>query len=172
MIKPEDVYKIGIINKPHGIHGEMLFTFEDDVFDRVDADYLVCDMDGILVPFFIESYRFKSDTAALLKFEDIDTAEQARKFTNTVVYFPKEHADELDPEELGWNYFIGFKIYDANHHELGTITEVENSTINTLFIIEREGKEVYIPAQEDFICEMDTQKRTIIMDLPEGLLEL
>ena len=66
MIKREEVYKIGIFNKPHGIHGELLFTFTDDIFDRVEAEYIVCLLDGIFVPFFIEEYRFRSDSTALL----------------------------------------------------------------------------------------------------------
>ena len=58
MIRKEEVYKIGIFNKPHGIHGELSFTFTDDIFDRVEAEYLICLLDGIFVPFFIEEYRF------------------------------------------------------------------------------------------------------------------
>ena len=54
MIKREDVYKIGLFNKPHGIHGELSFTFTDDIFDRADCDYLICRLDDIFVPFFIE----------------------------------------------------------------------------------------------------------------------
>ena len=71
MIKAEEVYKIGVFNKPHGIKGELQFTFTDDIFDRVDCDYLVCLLDGIYVPFFIEEYRFRSDTTALMKLEGI-----------------------------------------------------------------------------------------------------
>ena len=59
MIKREDVYKIGVFNKPHGIHGELSFTFTDDIFDRVEAEYLICLLDGIFVPFFLEEYRFR-----------------------------------------------------------------------------------------------------------------
>ena len=77
MIKREEVYKIGIFNKPHGIHGELSFTFTDDIFDRVEAEYLICLLDGILVPFFLEEYRFRSDTTALVKLEGVDTAERA-----------------------------------------------------------------------------------------------
>lgn len=69
MIKKEEVYKIGLFNKPHGIHGELQFTFTDDIFDRVDCDYLVCLLDGIFVPFFMEEYRFRSDSTALVKLE-------------------------------------------------------------------------------------------------------
>ena len=54
MIKEEDVYKIGRIGKPHGVSGEVTLRFSDDVFDRVDADYVVLLVDGILVPLFIE----------------------------------------------------------------------------------------------------------------------
>ncbi len=81
MIKREEVYKIGIFNKPHGIHGELSFTFTDDIFDRVEAEYLICLLDGILVPFFLEEYRFRSDTTALVKLEGVDTAERARMFS-------------------------------------------------------------------------------------------
>lgn len=51
MIKREDVYKIGVFNKPHGIHGELSFTFTDDIFDRVEAEYLICLLDGIFRTF-------------------------------------------------------------------------------------------------------------------------
>ena len=56
MIKQEDVYKIGKIGKPHGINGELSFMFDDDIFDRVDFDYLILMIKGILVPFFMEAY--------------------------------------------------------------------------------------------------------------------
>ena len=49
----------------------MQFTFTDDIFDRVDCDYLICLLDGIFVPFFIEEYRFRSDSTALVKLEEI-----------------------------------------------------------------------------------------------------
>ena len=64
MIKRDDVYRIGTIGKSHGVKGEVSFRFDDDVFDRVDADYLVLDIDGILVPFFIEEYRFRGNETA------------------------------------------------------------------------------------------------------------
>lgn len=79
MIREEEVYKIGKLGKTHGIKGELSFLFDDDVFDRVDADYLVLMVDGILVPFFLEEYRFRSDSNAIVKFEDIDTQDRARE---------------------------------------------------------------------------------------------
>lgn len=76
MIREDEVYKIGMLTKTHGVSGELNMAFTDDVFDRVEAEYVVCRMDGILVPFFMEEYRFRSDTTVLMKFEGVDTEEQ------------------------------------------------------------------------------------------------
>ena len=79
MIREDEVYKIGIITRTHGVKGEVSLSFTDDVWDRVEADYLVLRVDGLLVPFFMEEYRFRSDTVALVKFQDCDTADDATK---------------------------------------------------------------------------------------------
>ena len=50
MIKEQEVYKIGVIGKAHGVKGELSIQIDDDVFDRVDAEYLVLKLDGIFVP--------------------------------------------------------------------------------------------------------------------------
>ena len=173
MIKKEEVYKIGLFNKPHGIHGELQFTFTDDIFDRVDCDYLICLLDGIFVPFFIEEYRFRSDYTALVKLEGIDTAERARMFTNVEVYFPVKHAEEAEDGELSWNFFVGFRMEDVRHGELGEVVEVDTTTVNTLFVVEQEdGEELLVPAQEEFIVEINQEKKLITVELPEGLLNL
>lgn len=172
MIKSEEVFKIGNFSKPHGVKGELQLTFTDDIFDRSDCDYLVCKIDGILVPFFIEEYRFKSDTTALFKLEGIDTTEKARTLSNTEVFFPKKYAETAAVGEMTWNSFIGYKISEVNSGYLGEVKDVDNSTINTLFVVEYNGKEVLVPAQEDFILDLNQKERTMLMQLPEGLLDL
>ena len=172
MIRPEEVYCIGKFTRTHGVQGEMAMSFTDDVFDRTDCPYLVCSMDGILVPFFIEEYRFKSDNVALIKFERIDTNEAASIFTNKEVYFPKSYAEEAEDGEYSWQYFIGFDTEDAQHGHLGELVDVDESTVNTLFVVERpNGEEILIPAQETFIEDIDHEKRLIKFNLPDGLLE-
>lgn len=172
MIRENEVYKIGVFNKPHGIHGELSFTFTDDIFDRVEADYIICRMDGILVPFFIEEYRFRSDSTALMKLEGVDSTERARLFTNVEVFFPKAHAEQVDASELSWNFFIGFRMEEVHHGHLGEITDVDTATANTLFVVDHQGEELLVPAHEEFILDLDTQHKVITVDLPEGLLTL
>ena len=170
MIKKEDVYKIGRIGKPHGVKGELSFHFDDDVFDRVDADYLVLDMDDILVPFFMDEYRFRSDETALIKFTDINTDEQARELTGHDVYFPHALADEADGTP-SVAQLIGFSIIHAGHGKtIGKLKAVDDSTINTLFEIDTpDGQEVLIPATGDLVTAIDSHSRTITMHIPEGL---
>lgn len=170
MIKKEEVFKIGILNKPHGVKGEVAFTFSNDVFDRADCDYLVLLLDGILVPFFIKEYRFKSDTVALVKFEGVDTAEKARKFTNVEVYFPIKYMDAQE-DMLSWNLFEGFKVIDKRHGNLGEIVGVDDSTINVLFVIEKKGKELLLPAHKEFVVGIDKERKVVYVDIPEGLLD-
>ncbi len=168
MIRREDVYRIGKIGKPHGVKGEVSFHFDDDIFDRTDADFLILELDGILVPFFMEEYRFRSDSLALMKLEGIDTQERARELTNCEVFFPREQQD--DEENLSWAAIIGFTAIDEQTNTpVGTIASVDDSTENVLFELE-DG--TLIPASEDLITNIDTKKRTITIDLPEGLLEL
>ena len=84
-----DAFRIGRIGKPHGVRGEVSMQFSDDVFDRTDADYVFLKVDGLLVPFFIEEYRFRSDETVLMKFCDIDDADHARELTGCEVSPPK-----------------------------------------------------------------------------------
>ena len=169
MIRQEEVYKIGKLGKAHGVKGEISFLFDDDVFDRTDAGYLVLDMDGILVPFFIEEYRFKTDDNALMKFEGIDTQERARELTGCEVYFPREMAED-DNEQLSWAAIVGFELIDANTGKsAGSIASVDDTTINILFYLEYG---TMIPASEDLITNIDTKKQQIFIHLPEGILEL
>lgn len=172
MIKQEEVYEIGRFNKPHGLQGELSFTFNDDVFDRVEAPYLICELDGIMVPFFIESYRFKSDSTALVKLEDVDSSEWAKRFTNVRVYFPKALAQGSAPEEFTWNYFVGFELHDSETGYVGTIIDIDTTTVNTLFLIETdEEEELMIPAHETMIQGVDNDERILLMELPEGLID-
>ncbi len=158
-----------MLNKPHGVSGELSFTFQDDSFDREDVDFLVLLLDGIFVPFFIESYRFRSDNAAILKLEDIDTAEQARRFTNTEVYLPKHQAIEREEIET-WNFFEGFRVIDTVHGELGTVAHVDESTMNVLFYIDTPDGELLLPAHEEFILDVNREEKYLTVAVPEGLL--
>lgn len=169
MIKKEDVYKIGRLGKAHGVKGEVSFQFTDDIFDSMDADYLVLDIDGILVPFFMEEYRFRNDSICLVKFCDIDTQQRASELTGCDVYFPRALAEEAD-ETPSLSSLVGFEIINMpDGSSIGAIAAIDDSTQNVLFELE-DG--TLIPANDELIEDIDTEQRQIKMNIPEGLLDI
>ncbi|MBP7358170.1 MAG: 16S rRNA processing protein RimM [Prevotella sp.] len=171
MISQENVYKIGILGKPHGIKGELSFMFNDDVFDRVDADYLIILIDGILVPFYIEEYRFHGNDTALVKFYDIDDSDRARDLTGCEVYFPKALSD-VDEFDNSWESIVGFDVFNGDNY-IGTISSVDTSTENILLSVStNDGNEILIPAAEEFMKNIDADKNKLVMELPDGLLDV
>lgn len=169
MIKQEEVYKIGRLGKSHGVKGEVSFQFDDDIFDRVDADYLVLDIDGILVPFFMEEYRFRSDTICLVKFKGIDTQQRAQELTGCDVFFPRALAEEGD-EMPSLSMLVGFEIISVpDGSAIGKIAAIDDSTANILFELE-DG--TLIPANDDLIELIDADQQQIKMNIPQGLLAL
>lgn len=173
MITKEEVFKIGRFAKPHGIKGELALVTDCDVFDDSEDPYIVCEMDGILVPFFIESYRYKSDTVILVKLELIDTEEEARVFTNKEVYYAWDETDEENlPDILDLTNFIGYELIDRQHGRLGLVTDVDCSTINQLLQVDNQGDELLVPAAEELIVAVDHSAKTLTVSLPEGLLDL
>jgi len=169
MIKQEEVYKIGRLGKSHGVKGEISFQFDDDIFDRVDAEYLVLDIDGILVPFFMEEYRFRNDTVCLVKFCDIDTQQRAQELTGCDVYFPRALAEEGE-EMPSLASLVGLCIIDTSSKKtVGRIAAIDDTTQNILFELE-DG--TLIPASDELIESIDINKKEIIMNIPNGLLDI
>lgn len=169
MIRKEEVFKIGRLGKAHGVKGEVSFQFDDDIFDTADADYLILELDGILVPFFMEEYRFRSDSVALVKFCDVDTQQRASELTGSDVYFPRELAEEAD-DVPSLSRLVGFSIIEAEtRQEVGTIAAIDDQTQNILFELE-DGQ--LLPASDDLITSIDTKLQQITMHIPEGLLDI
>lgn len=172
MILKSDVFPVGQVIKPHGVTGEMSFTFTTDVFDTEDVPFFIFEMEGILVPFFLEEYRFKTSSTGLLRLENVRTEEQARRFAGLTIYLPVSYLDKVEDDEIELEYFAGFTLMDVERGLIGVISEVDQTTDNVLFVVPAGDDERLIPAGEDYIEKIDHQKKIIYMHLPEGLLEL
>lgn len=166
MIK-EEVYKIGKLGKAHGIKGEVSMQVDDDIFDRTDAEFLILELDGIMVPFFMEEYRFKSDDTALIKFEGVDTQERARELTGADVYFPAP-TDSSQDHEISYAMLVGFNVINSNNGKtIGKIAFIDEQTINTMFEL-TDG--TLLPASEELIEGVDIENKNISLNIPDGLL--
>ena len=173
MIHREDLLKIGNFNKPHGIAGELSFSFTNDSFDEAENPFLICELDGLFVPFRLEEYRFTSGSAALVKLKTIDSESKARRLAHHEVYFPKNQIRSRKEDGIDtWDYFIGFSLIDDKTGEIGIITDIDDSTLNTLFIIEKKDSEILVPAVAEIITSIDKEEKKMYVSLPEGLLSI
>lgn len=178
MIRTNDVFLIGHISKHRGLKGEVELVFTDDIFDTGNSPYLILEMDGILVPFFWEEYRFKNTDTAIFKFEDIDTEQQARSLAGHAVYYPKSELPQHDAEDnipmlSSFKALTGYSVADTQGGPLGTVVGVDDSSANILLYIEDEHqREIIIPFHTDFLVNFDYTERTLLLHLPEGLLNL
>ena len=169
MLKKEEFTYFGKFLKPHGTKGEIALQ-SDSIELGDDCDFVACDIDGILVPFFFETVRPKNNDTIIVKIERMESAEEVRYLTNREAFIPRQWTEES--EILYWGYFRGFRAVDEESGDLGEIIEIDESTINTLFVIERDGEELLIPLQEEFIAGIDHENKEIIFRLPEGLINL
>ena len=120
MIREEEVFKIGQFAKPHGIKGELSLVTNSDVLEDAEDPYIVCEMDGILVPFFVEDFRYKTDTVVLVKLEDVNSEEDARMFVGKEVFYPLDAVDEEDlVGDMTWDSFIGYTVTDVQKNKGG-----------------------------------------------------
>ena len=168
MIRLEEIAPIGIFGKTHGIKGEINLELNID-FDLENTPYIIVDIDGIFVPFFIEDYRYKSDSVALVLFEDISTEERIRPFFGKKAYVKKEALDDGEDDEISINYYVGFTMLTPQRQVIGQIVEIDDSTANVLFVLDNDA---LVPVGAVEVLDLDTNKHTMIVEVPEGLLEI
>ncbi len=175
MIRENEVCYIGRIAKFRGIRGEVELLVTDDTLDRGESEYLVLEMDGILVPFFWEEYRFKNADTAIVKFEGVDTEQAARTLVGHRVFYPLRFLPEPDETEgLGsWQALTGFTVTDENGRTIGTVEQVDDRSTNILlYLLTPDGGEIIIPFHEDFMTDCSLRGRRLSLRLPDGLLNI
>lgn len=178
MIREAEIVAIGAFAKPHGIKGELNAEFDYDV-DVRSFKCLIVDVDGIYVPFFIDGVRPRGIHSALIHIDGVNDERSAKAFSGKEIYVLRSEADFIVTEEdcdgLYASDLIGYTINDDAGEEIGVIDGYDDSTDNVLFIVSRKGSDaspLYIPVADDFITDIDTDKKVITMSLPEGLVEL
>lgn len=172
MISFEEVFPIGQIQKTHGVAGEMACSFSSEIFSEENIDFVVLDIEGILVPFYISSFRPKGQKSGLLMLEGINSETEARQLSGKKLYIPKYHLDKVDSQEIDLSYFIGFEVQDGQAGRVGRINDVDETTPNSLFVVSCGKEELLIPAGADYIRSVDHEQGILYVDLPEGLIDL
>ncbi len=125
---------------------------------------------GELLPYFIENIRKKGDDELYLKVEGVETREAVSKFIRREVWLKEEeiqaHTQKSNP--IGW---VGYNVVDQGK-DLGPILEVIEQPHQVLCRLEIDAKEVLIPINEQTLDKVDHKSRSVLLTLPDGLLEI
>jgi 16S rRNA processing protein RimM len=165
-------YKIGWIVKPHGLKGEVTAMLEEDApedFSSMESIFL--EENNRLVPYFIQAVSGQGKKT-FIKFEDIDSVEQAEKISKQSVYIQKSLRPKAGRGEFYNDEVMDFEVHDEAIGLLGKIQEVMQAGPNRLLVVEYNQKEVLIPVNGPFIKQVNKTKRRITVELPEGFLDI
>lgn len=168
-----ECFYVGKIVKKYSFKGEILAkldTDEPEQFENLDS--ILVNLRGNLVPFFIESSQLHKSELLRIKFEDVDTEDDADSLIKSELYLPLSFLPELEDDKFYYHEIIGFKVEDKNYGNVGIISGVNDSTAQALFEIDRNGTEILIPMNDEFIIKVDKSNKTIIVETPEGLIDL
>jgi 16S rRNA processing protein RimM len=172
-VDKKDCFYLGKIVKKYSFKGELLVKLDTDqpeIYDGLDAVFVQLKND--LIPFFIERATLHKSDLLRVKFEDIDTEEAADSLLKSELYLPLEALPPLEGNKFYFHEVIGFRIHDINFGEVGIIKGINDATAQALFEVDRDGVEILIPMNDDFIKELDRDKRTITVETPPGLIDL
>lgn len=142
--------------------------------------FVVMEIDGIFVPFMVTAARSRGTESQLITLDGIDSDDSAAMFIGMDLFAPTsllmsitgDSDNDTDDDSISVDALIGYRVI-ADGTDIGEITDIDDSTPNTLFIVTTpEDTAVYIPVADDFITEIDVESGKIFMDLPEGLISL
>lgn len=170
----EDCYQLGYVSKTHGLLGEVSVILDVDdpaAYQELESVFVELLDSGTLVPFFIDTIDIQAQRA-LVKFEDIDSIEQAKELVKASLYLPLAALPELEEGQFYFHEIINFRIVDEQLGELGTVKEVYSGSGQDLIVMDYQGQEVLIPINDELVPRVDKSEQVVHVNLPEGLLDL
>ena len=173
IMQKEECFYLGKIVKKYSFKGEVLAKLDTDqpeLYENLDAIFL--DLRNNLVPFFIESSQLHKSELLRIKFEDVNSEHDADSLLKCDMYLPLELLPKLDEDKFYYHEIIGFTVQDIRFGEVGIIKGINDSTAQALFEIDRNGTEILIPMNDEFITKVDKPNKIITVNTPEGLIDL
>jgi 16S rRNA processing protein RimM len=172
-MKKEDCFYLGRIVKKYSFKGELLAKLDTDqpeLYEHLDAMFV--QVRNNLIPFFIESSQLHKSDLLRIKFEDVDSEADADALIKSELYLPLEFLPKLEGNKFYFHEVIGFKITDKSFGNIGVIKAINDSTAQALFEVDRDGIEILIPMNDEFIVEVNRKNKTITVETPPGLIDL
>lgn len=172
-MKKSDCFYLGLVTKKYSFKGEVIVkldTDEPEIYQNLNAVFI--DLGKDLLPFFIEKSSFQRGSELRVRFEDVKTEQDADAILKKEVYLPLDLLPKLSGDKFYFHEIIGFSLLDVTYGTIGTIESINDSTAQALFIVSDGEDEILVPMVKDFIKKIDRKKREVLVETPEGLIEM
>ncbi len=173
-MKKKDCFYLGIVARKHSYKGEVVIVIDSDepeLYANIDAVFI--EYNNKLIPFFVEKILLQKGNQLRIKFEDIDSEQDASDILKRAAYLPLTLLPKLEGDKFYYHEVIGFKIKDHNYGEVGLISSINDSSAQALFVVEtKNNKQILIPLIDEFIEKVDKKAKIVHVKTPEGLIEM
>ena len=172
-MRKEECFYLGKIVRKHSFRGEVvvkLDTDEPELYQNLESVFVALGND--LVPFFIETISLQKGNQLRIRFEDVENEADADAIMGVEVYLPLKFLPKLTGNKFYFHEIIDFDMEDVNYGYIGVIEGVNDSSAQPLFEVNANGTEVFIPMIDNFIKKVDRENKIIIVETPEGLIDL
>ena len=172
-MRKEDCFYLGKIAKKFSFKGEVLAyldTDEPELYENLESVFV--EFNKNLVPFFIVSFSLHKNDFLRIRFEDMNTEYDAYAIMNCPIYLPISMLPKLSGNKFYFHEVIGFEIEDKRVGVFGKIVSINDTTAQALFEVENGAVQLLIPMIDQFLVKIDRPNKKVLMDLPEGLIEM
>ena len=172
-MRKEDCFYLGKIAKKFSFKGEVLAYLDTDqpeLYENLESVFV--EFNKNLVPFFIVSSSLHKNDFLRIRFEDMNTEEDADAIMNCPIYLPISMLPKLSGNKFYFHEVIGFEIEDKRVGVFGKIVSINDTTAQPLFEVENGAIQLLIPMIDQFLVKIDRPNKKVLMDLPEGLIEM
>jgi len=173
-MEKDQCFYLGKVARTHGLNGNVTVKLEgDDQKEYEGMESVFLEIQGKLVPFFINSISIKSNETAIVDFQFIDNEQWAKRIVGAKLYLPEEFLPELDESTFYFHEVEGFTVIDnATGNEIGTVKEIVEYPQHSVMSVMDGNKEILIPVSDDIFKNIDREAKVLYADLPEGLLDI
>jgi 16S rRNA processing protein RimM len=172
-MRKQDCFYLGKIAKKFSFKGEVLLyldTDEPEIYENLESVFV--EINKSLVPFFILKSQLYKGKFLRIRFEDIETEEDADRIIGCEAYLPLYMLPKLEGTQFYFHEVIGFNVLDTRLGNIGKITGINDSGAQAIFEIEKNGTEILVPLIDEFIIALDRENKTITLETPDGLVDL
>jgi 16S rRNA processing protein RimM len=169
-----DDFVVGRVARPHGIRGHVIVNPETDFLEqrfRVGEVLLVARPGAEPVSRRILSVRFHQGRP-ILELEGIASMSEAEILAGSELRFPAAAVGRLPEGTFHHHELIGCEVRDRSDRLLGRVSSVEGPMERSRLVVQGERGEIQIPMTANFCISIDPAASRIVVDPPEGLLDL